>query len=401
MCGYYLYRETPKKRDSISKDNEDSNKYYISQISTREPSSKQIQIIASLEDFQPLKLLGKGSFGKVILVKYLNKDKIYAMKILKKKSITSLKQISHIKIERLLLEKLNHPFIAKLEYAFQDKKNLYLITEFLQGGELHFHLKRNICFKELTVKFYGAQIFLAIDYLHKNGYIYRDLKPENILIDKIGYLKLTDFGLCKLVSNEFSDKKYTKCGTLLYMAPEIVKGKPYDYNVDWFSFGVVLYQLLSGDFPFKIKEEKIDETIYNQKVEYPEKMSDEAKDIISKLLEIEPQKRLGYNNSDEIKKHPFFQQIDFEQLYNKKYKPIFRPKLTGELDLRYFDIYYIEDKGFFSEELSENNSLNIKDEEEKEEKTDINENKEKIDDDIFKDFSFCKEESEDQDSSEM
>ena len=227
------------------------------------------------------------------------------------------------------------------------------------------------------------------------------MKPENILIDKIGYLKLTDFGLCKLVSNEFSDKKYTKCGTLLYMAPEIVKGKPYDYNVDWFSFGVVLYQLLSGEFPFKIKEEKIDETIYSQKVEYPEKMSDEAKDIISKLLEIEPQKRLGYNNSDEIKKHPFFQQIDFEQLYNKKYKPIFRPKLTGELDLRYFDIYYIEDKGFFSEEFSENNSLNIKDEEKKEEKNDIIENNGKIDDDIFKDFSFCKEESEDQDSSEM
>ena len=279
----------------------------------------------SMDDFQPLKLVGKGSFGKVILVKYFNNDKIYAMKILDKEEIIRRKQIKHTKTERLLLEKLNHPFIAQLQFAFQDTKKLYLVTEFMQGGELFFHIKRRTGFKEVSAKFYMSQIFLAIDYLHKNGYIYRDLKPENILIDKEGNIKLT-------------------------IAPEIFKRKPYDKSIDWFSFGVVLYEMLTGQLPFHIKNEEFDESKYKN-IKYPEKMSPEAKELIEKLIEIEPEKRLGYNSSDEIRNSAFFKEVDFEKVYNKEYRPPFKPRLNGELDLKYFDINFTEDNDAFSDEF--------------------------------------------------
>ena len=236
------------------KDTYDTSK---SQISNKNPSVNETQIQhqkIDLKDFQVIRLLGKGSFGKVVLVKRFDSDKIYAMKIINKNLINTQTKVNHTKIERIILEKLNHPFIAKLQYAFQQENHLYLITEFLQGGDLFFHLTREKCFKEVKVKFYAAQIFLAIDYLHKNGYIYRDLKPENILLDNKGYIKLTDFGLCKLVTNENINEKYTICGTLSYIAPEILMGKSYDYSVDWFSFGVVIYVLLCGEYPFESKK---------------------------------------------------------------------------------------------------------------------------------------------------
>ena len=305
----------------------------------------------SMDDFQPLKLVGKGSFGKVILVKYFNNDKIYAMKILDKEEIIRRKQIKHTKTERLLLEKLNHPFIAQLQFAFQDPKKLYLVTEFMQGGELFFHIKRRSGFKEVSTKFYMSQIFLAIDYLHKNGYIYRDLKPENILIDKEGNIKLTDFGLSKVISNNGDiNTTNTLCGTLEYIAPEIFKRKPYDKSIDWFSFGVVLYEMLTGQLPFHIKNEEFDENKYKN-IKYPEKMSPEAKELIEKLIEIEPEKRLGYNSSDEIRNSAFFKEVDFEKVYNKEYRPPFKPRLNGELDLKYFDINFTEDNDAFSDEF--------------------------------------------------
>ena len=257
------------------------------------------------------------------------------MKVLKKEEIIKRKQINHTKTERLLLEKLHHPFIAQLQFAFQDSQKLYLVTEFLQGGELFFHIKRKICFKEKSAKIYLSQIFLAIDYLHKNGFIYRDLKPENILIDKDGNIKLTDFGLSKMISNDDNNNSTnTMCGTLEYIAPEVFKRQSYDKNADWFSFGVVLYEMLCGKLPFKLKNFKFEEDIYKN-IEYPENISQEAKDIIGKLLEIEPEKRLGYNSSDEIKNNEFFNGIDFDKIYKKEYSPPIKPKLQGELDLKY------------------------------------------------------------------
>ena len=399
MCGCLL---CPKSiHDKIESTPIDNNEIINSSTTLSSPTQSQSPSNSiSIEDFQVLKLLGKGSFGKVLLVKYLNNNNIYAMKILKKEEIIKRNQINHTKTERLLLEKLNHPFIASLQFAFQDSQKLYLVTEFLQGGELFFHIKRKKCFKESPAKFYIAQIFLAIDYLHKAGYIYRDLKPENILIDKEGNIKLTDFGLSKMIPNEENNiNSNTICGTLEYMAPEIIKGKNYDKSADWYSFGIVLYQMICGDVPFKLKSRNIDEISYETDIKYPEKISNEAKDIISKLLEIEPEKRLGYKSSDEIKNSAFFNEVDFDLVYKKEYNPPFRPKLNGVLDLKYFNIYFTENNEFYSEDLSDNNNNNF------EINKNDNNNLEEKDNDkgniqAFEGFSFYKEDDNKNDDDE-
>ena len=291
---------------------------------------------ATLEDFKHLKVLGRGSFGKVILVKNENNNKLYAMKILDKKFIVKKNQVSHTQTERALLEKLKHPFIVRLNYAFQDSKRLYFLTEFLQGGELFFHLRRNSGYKEKAVRFYMCQILLALEYMHNNNYIYRDLKPENILIDKEGNIKLTDFGLSKILPEE-EKTTYTMCGTAEYLAPEILFGKGYDKTCDWFSFGVVLFEMFCGYHPFKSKGQKIDPKIYLRKTYIPDKVPKTHRDLIEKLFVSNPKKRLGYNGADEVKNHPFFKGIDFDKVLKKEYKPPFIPKLKDDTDLRYFD----------------------------------------------------------------
>ena len=299
---------------------------------------------ATLEDFSPLKVLGRGSFGKVVLVRLEKTKKLYAMKILKKELVIKRKQVNHTMTERSLLEKLNHPFIVKLFYAFQDKTKLYFITEFMQGGELFFHLRRNSQYKEKSVKFYMSEILLAIDYMHKNNFIYRDLKPENILIDKLGHIKLTDFGLSKLLDEE-AQKTYTLCGTPEYLAPEIIFEKGYDKTCDWFSFGVLMFEMLCGFHPFKQKKGKFNPQIYKMKIIIPENIGKNARDLIEKLLNSNPRERIGYNSSEEIMKHDFFKDIDFDKVLQREYKPPFIPKLDNEEDLRYFD------KGFTEEDV--------------------------------------------------
>ena len=344
MCGCLCCKKTKNTKEVLSTEFIEKNirTETATTLPTRFSSTAQLfPTSISMNDFQPLKLVGKGSFGKVILVKYFENNKIYAMKILKKENIIKRNQVNHTKTERLILERLNHPFIAKLKFAFQDEQKLYLVTEFMQGGELYFHLKRNSYFKEKAVKFYMSQILLAIEYLHNNGYIYRDLKPENILIDKDGNIKLTDFGLCKMLLSEQSTTD-TLCGTPEYLAPEIFKKQSYTKCVDWFSFGILLYEMICGSLPFKLKNRKIEESVYHTKIEYPEKMSLEARDTIGKLLEIEPEKRLGYNSCEEIKNSSFFKDMDFNKVYNKEYRPPFMPRLNGDLDLKYFDINFTE-----------------------------------------------------------
>jgi serine/threonine protein kinase len=289
----------------------------------------------SLDDFKKLEVIGQGSFGKVFLVKNINNNKIYAMKVLEKKFLIQKKQISHTKTERIALEKLKHPFIVKLNYAFQDITNVYFVTEFLSGGELFFHLRKKAGFKEKDVKFYMSQVLLALEFMHNNNYIYRDLKPENIMIDNEGNIKLTDFGLSKIVKP--NETTFTLCGTAEYLAPEILFGQGYDKTCDWFSFGVVIFEMFCGYHPFRSKTKKIDPSIYLRKTYIPDKVGKNAKDLIEKLFVSDPKKRLGYNSADEVKNHPFFKDIDFDKVLNKEYKPPFIPKLDSETDLKYFD----------------------------------------------------------------
>ncbi|VDP11444.1 unnamed protein product [Soboliphyme baturini] len=211
---------------------------------------------ADPSQFELLKVLGQGSFGKVFLVrKIIGKDAgvLYAMKVLKKATL-KVRDRLRTKMERNILAQINHPFIVKLHYAFQTEGKLYLILDFLRGGDLFTRLSKEVMFTEEDVKFYLAELALALDHLHSLGIIYRDLKPENILLDEEGHIALTDFGLCKEAL--IDQKAYSFCGTVEYMAPEIINRRGHSTAADWWSFGVLMFEMLTGVLPFQGQNRK-------------------------------------------------------------------------------------------------------------------------------------------------
>ena len=322
--------------------NTSSNKNEINIIESNneEENEHPLNIKLTYNDFQPIKLLGRGSFGEVILVRLKSTKKVYAMKILDKKILKMKKQQNHTKTERDLMVKINSPFIVNIKSAFQDDTNLYLVSEFMQGGDMFFHMHDGqiVIFSHDKTRFYILELVLALESLHKNNMVYRDLKPENILLDSKGHVKLTDFGLSKILEDE-DDKAFTLCGTPQYLAPEVLLKQGYDKMVDWWSLGCVMYEMLMGRLPFAIKRGMINLKIYEKKVDYPRKISNEARDLIEKFLVVNPTERLGYgpNGTDDIKNHPFFNGVDWDLAIQKKYKPPFIPKLKNDVDLRYFD----------------------------------------------------------------
>ncbi len=322
--------------------NASSNKNEINIIESNneEENEHPLNIKLTYNDFQPIKLLGRGSFGEVILVRLKSTKKVYAMKILDKKILKMKKQQNHTKTERDLMVKINSPFIVNIKSAFQDDTNLYLVSEFMQGGDMFFHMHDGqiVIFSHDKTRFYMLELVLALESLHKNNMVYRDLKPENILLDSKGHVKLTDFGLSKILEDE-DDKAFTLCGTPQYLAPEVLLKKGYDKMVDWWSLGCVMYEMLMGRLPFAIKRGMINLKIYEKKIDFPRKISNEARDLIEKFLVVNPTERLGYgpNGTDDIKNHPFFNGVDWDLAIQKKYKPPFIPKLKNDVDLRYFD----------------------------------------------------------------
>ena len=322
--------------------NASSNKNEINIIESNneEENEHPLNIKLTYNDFQPIKLLGRGSFGEVILVRLKSTKKVYAMKILDKKILKMKKQQNHTKTERDLMVKINSPFIVNIKSAFQDDTNLYLVSEFMQGGDMFFHMHDGqiVIFSHDKTRFYMLELVLALESLHKNNMVYRDLKPENILLDSKGHVKLTDFGLSKILEDE-DDKAFTLCGTPQYLAPEVLLKKGYDKMVDWWSLGCVMYEMLMGRLPFAIKRGMINLKIYEKKIDFPRKISNEARDLVEKFLVVNPTERLGYgpNGTDDIKNHPFFNGVDWDLAIQKKYKPPFIPKLKNDVDLRYFD----------------------------------------------------------------
>ena len=346
-----------KKKQQGQKDNSEKDEPFLS---SNEEGSQEFTTKVVRGDFDEMKVLGKGSFGKVLLVRYKKNQKLYAMKILKKAVIMKNNEEIHTKTERKILAKINHPFIVSLYFAFQDEKKLYLITEFMQGGELFYHLHRERFFSNERTQFYAAEIVLALDHLHKNNCIYRDLKPENVLLDKDGHIKLADFGLSKIMLEKNKAKAFTLCGTPDYLAPEILEDKGYDKTVDWWSLGALIYEMLVGYSPFKMKKgEQLNIEKYKEPVPLYNHFTPEAKMIITDLLVVEPSKRLGYgsNGTENIKKHPFFKDINWEELYNKKVEPEFVPKIFNELDLGNFDKFFTNENVFEPE--SEMNSASV------------------------------------------
>ena len=301
-------------------------------------SHKKVKDV-KLEDFKVLKVIGRGSFGKVNLVEYLPTHETYAMKSLKKDLLIEQEQIENTLLEKEILQTIDYPLLCGLVFCFQTEERIYFIMPFLSGGELFQHLRKFRTFDEEKVRFYGAQIALALEYLHSKGIVYRDLKPENILMDEQGYLRLADFGMAKKLKDD--EKAMSFCGTPEYLAPEIITMEGHDKNADWWSFGILLFEMLCGLPPFYVENlDKMYELIKTSSVKFPKRinLSEDAKDIIRKLLEKNPKKRLGSQRGiEEIKEHPFFQSIDFSLIEQKKIKAPFIPELSSDTDVQYFD----------------------------------------------------------------
>jgi len=321
-----------KKLSSSKGDNEKEKDAY---------QSKEFKSKVTLNDFQIIKLLGKGAFGKVLLVYNEELKKYFAMKTLRKDYIKKNQQTKHTKEERKILEKIDYPFISKLYYAFQNEKKLFMITEYMPGGEMFYHLHMNDHFNENKARFYIAEIVLAIDHLHKNNILYRDLKPENILLDELGHIKLTDFGLSKIMNNIEKDRTYTVCGTPIYVAPEVLTGQGYNKLVDWWSVGVLLYEFLAGYSPYREARTKIDIKIYKKNLVQDPLISDTAFDLIKKFCTFDVSKRIGKNFED-IKNHAFFKDIDWVKLEKKEITPPYKPKIRFAGDVGNFDTMFTD-----------------------------------------------------------
>uniref|UniRef100_A0A8C5B0P6 non-specific serine/threonine protein kinase n=1 Tax=Gadus morhua TaxID=8049 RepID=A0A8C5B0P6_GADMO len=295
--------------------------------------------VSTMNDFDYLKLLGKGTFGKVILVKEKASGTYYAMKILKKEVIIAKDEVAHTLTESRVLKNTRHPFLTSLKYSFQTKDRLCFVMEYVNGGELFFHLSRERVFSEDRTRFYGAEIVSALDYLHSAKIVYRDLKLENLMLDKDGHIKITDFGLCKEGITDTATMK-TFCGTPEYLAPEVLEDNDYGRAVDWWGLGVVTYEMMCGRLPFYNQDhEKLFELILMEDIKFPRTLSSDAKSLLSGLLIKDPNKRLGGGPDDakEIMRHSYFTLVDWQDVYDKKLVPPFMPQVSSETDTRYFD----------------------------------------------------------------
>ncbi len=294
----------------------------------------------SLESFHIIRVIGKGSFGKVFLVREKATNVLYAMKVLKKDYIIKKNQVEHTKTERSVLGNINHPYIVGMAKAFQTSDKLFFVLDYCSGGELFFHLGKVGKFSEERAKFYAAQITLALDHVHSLGIIYRDLKPENVLLDSKGNVRLTDFGLSKEGVTDHSTGANSFCGTPEYIAPEVLLRLGHGRAVDWWSLGALLFEMITGLPPFYSRNrETMFEKIMKAELVFPPGMSETSKDLLSKLLERDPKKRLGSSGGDalELKQHVFFADIDWKKLEEGNLPAPWAPTVYGSLDTSQFD----------------------------------------------------------------
>lgn len=361
---------------------EDFLNFQPTDICTQARTSKQSQKV-SQSDFHLVKVIGKGSFGKVYLVRKLSgqdSGTYYAMKVIKKKDVcVRLKDKELTTNERFILERLNYPFLVRLFYAFQTEEKLFLILEYVPGGELFSHLLRERMLLQSEAKFHLAQIALAIHHLHQCGIIYRDLKPENILRDAEGFIKITDFGMSKVylkestsssderesIDYEYSNcnceqpvttKASTFCGTMEFMAPEILLEQEYDQMVDWWSFGILIFYTLTGLVPFKANNRQtLIEKIRDNRISFPKYITPEAKELIRKCLRKNPKDRFSFY---QISQNSFFNGIDWALMEARQMSPPNKPVLnqSNPEDVSNFDSEFT---GMALESLPSETTLNV------------------------------------------
>ncbi|PVV02066.1 hypothetical protein BB560_003488 [Smittium megazygosporum] len=292
----------------------------------------------SLSNYDILNTLGTGTFGRVYLCREKSTSHYKAIKVLKKSQIVKLKQVEHIKNEKDILEATSHSFIVNLCCTFQDINNLYMVLEYVPGGELFSHLRKSSRFSEDTARFYAAEIVLAIEFLHSNNIVYRDMKPENILLDEHGHVKIADFGFAKFIL----DRTWTLCGTPEYLAPEIIQGKGHGKAVDWWAIGILIYEMIVGYPPFYDSNPfGTYAKILNGQIQFPHFISQSGQDIITSFLNIDLDHRLGNleQGALDIKRHPWFFKIDWVKLLNRQVTPPIIPKYSFSGDTSNFELY--------------------------------------------------------------
>ncbi|GFF55348.1 cAMP-dependent protein kinase type 2 [Aspergillus udagawae] len=294
----------------------------------------------SLDDFTIQRTLGTGSFGRVHLVQSKHNHRFYAIKVLKKAQVVKMKQVEHTNDERRMLNRVRHPFLITLWGTWQDARNLYMVMDFVEGGELFSLLRKSQRFPNPVAKFYAAEVTLALEYLHSQQIIYRDLKPENLLLDRHGHLKITDFGFAK----EVPDITWTLCGTPDYLAPEVVSSKGYNKSVDWWSLGILIFEMLCGFTPFwdSGSPVKIYENILRGRVKYPPYLHPDAVDLLSQLITADLTKRLGnlHGGSEDVKNHPWFAEVTWDRLARKDIDAPYVPPIRGgQGDASQYDRY--------------------------------------------------------------
>ncbi|KAI1500662.1 kinase-like domain-containing protein [Biscogniauxia marginata] len=316
-----------------------------------------------LTDFALVRTLGTGTFARVCLVRPAvgsdeEREKVFALKILRKAEVIKLKQVDHVRDERQILNDVaGHPFITELITTFSDYDSLYMLLDYVPGGEIFSYLRRHRRFPEEWAQFYAAEIVLVLEFLHEKqgGVAYRDLKPENLLLDSQGHVKLVDFGFAKRLGSRDDRpvETYTLCGTPEYLAPEVIQNKGHTTAVDWWALGILIYEFLTGYPPFwhqnpiEIYKQYVDPMIIEKPVVFPAEppISPSAQHIIRSFCTVDRSRRLGNisGGSQQVKNHPFFQGIDWDALLHKQIRPPIQPNVRFPGDAQCFDVYPEDD----------------------------------------------------------
>ncbi|CAD8172037.1 unnamed protein product [Paramecium octaurelia] len=305
-------------------------------------------------------VVGIGGFGKVWKVEHKKTAQVYAMKEMSKALIITKKSVNSVMNERVLLSQLKHPFLVNMNFAYQDRETLYLIMDYMSGGDLRYHIGRMRRFNEEQTRFFVACIFLSLEYVHECNIIHRDLKPENLVLDSKGYVHLTDFGIARVMKTENSSDT---SGTPGYMAPEVMCRQNHTYAADYYALGVIAYEFMLGRRPYvgrsrqEIRDQILAKQVQIKKSEIPNNWSMEGADFINRLLQRKPQQRLGFNESQEIRQHPWFLNFPWQKLKNFELVPPFQPNRTEDN----FDQKQILIEDEENNELIQQNLLVLKD----------------------------------------